>query len=74
MNESQLPKRLGLKAQEAAYILGIPKHTVYTLSTEGGPLERRYIGEKQSRNFVITYESVERYFNSLPTEPVRESA
>ena len=73
MNESQLPKRLGLKAQEAAYILGIPKHTVYTLSTEGGPLERRYIG-KGTRNFVITYESVERYFNSLPTEPVQESA
>ena len=37
MNESQLPKRLGLKAQEAANILGLPKHTVYTLSTEGGP-------------------------------------
>lgn len=73
MNENQ-PKRLGLKAEEAAYILGLPKHTIYTLSAgDDAVLERRYIG-KGTRNFVITYESVERYFNGLPTEPVQESA
>lgn len=73
MNENQ-PKRLGLKAEEAAHILGLPKHTIYTLSAGDDPkLERRYIG-KGTRNFVITYESVERYFNGLPTERVEESA
>ena len=73
MNENQLPTRLGLKAQEAANILGLPKHTIYTLSTDGGPLERRYIG-KGTRTIVITYETVERYFNSQPTEPGQASA
>lgn len=59
--------------KEAAHLLGLPTHAVYGLSTEGGPLERRYKG-KGTRNFNLTYDSVEAYAASLPTEALEQSA
>lgn len=66
-------KPLLVTAKEVAELLGVSTFVVYELASDGGPLERRYIG-KGTRNFRLTYESVERYVAGLPTEPVGESA
>jgi hypothetical protein len=59
--------------KEAGDLLGLPTHTVYGLAREGGPLERRYVG-KGTRNFRLTYDSVEAYAANLPTEALEQSA
>lgn len=66
-------KPLLVTAKEAAGIVGLSLPLIYELSTDGGPLERRYVG-KGTRNFRITYASLERYVASLPTEAEREAS
>lgn len=65
-------KPILVSAKEAAGLLGISTFQVYELAS-GGVLEKRYIGNGR-RNFRLTYESVERYANDLPSEPIADSA
>ena len=65
-------KPILVSAKEAANLLGISTFRVYELAASG-VLEKRYHGKK-TRNFNLTYESVEKYAASLPTEPLEESA
>lgn len=64
-------KPLLVKVPQAAELLGVSRNRVYELSADGGPLERRYIG---NRNFNITYASLEAYVNSLSDQPVEEAS
>jgi hypothetical protein len=53
---------------DAAKTLAISTAQVYALAAEGR-LEKRYIG-KGTRNFRLTYKSLERYAASLSQDPV----
>jgi predicted DNA-binding transcriptional regulator AlpA len=66
-------KPLLITARQCAELLGMSLPSVYELASDGGPLERRYIG-KGTRNFRITYESVEQYVAGLSSEPVEEAS
>lgn len=53
---------------EAARILAISTSEVYSLAAEG-QLEKRYIG-KGTRNFRLTFKSLQKYAASLSQDPV----
>lgn len=53
---------------DAAQTLALSTAKVYALAAEG-QLEKRYIG-KGTRNFRLTYESVEKYAAGLSQDPV----
>lgn len=53
---------------DAARALSLSTAKVYALAAEG-QLEKRYIG-KGTRNFRLTYKSVEKYAASLSPDPV----
>lgn len=55
---------------QACDLLGVKSTTVYDLAANG-VLEKRYIG-KGTRNFRLTYASLERYVDELPRDPVAE--
>lgn len=55
-------------AGDACRILAISQSKVYELAANG-QLEKRYFG-KGTRNFRITYASLERYAASLSPDPV----
>lgn len=58
-------------AKQAAEILGVSTNTIYTLAADD-QLDRRYIG-KGTRNFRLTYESLQQYVAGLPTEAAEAS-
>lgn len=60
-------KPLLVTAKDAAGLLGVSTVAVYELAADGGPLDKRYIG-KGTRNFRITYASLEQYVAALPSE------
>jgi excisionase family DNA binding protein len=55
-----------VNSSEAATILSVSEKVVRDLANDG-VLEKRYIG---SRNYRITYASLERYVDSLSQDPV----
>jgi excisionase family DNA binding protein len=55
-----------VNSAEAATILAVSEKVVRDLANDG-VLEKRYIG---SRNYRITYASLERYVDSLSQDPV----
>lgn len=65
-------KPLLVTAREAADMLGVGVTTVYDLAA-AGDIEKKYIG-KGTRNFRLTYASLESYVDGLPSEPAQESA
>lgn len=64
-------KPLLVTAREASSLLAVSSAAVYELAA-AGELEKRYIGAG-SRNFRITYESIEAYANRLPHEPIADT-
>lgn len=66
-------KPLLVTAKEAAGLIGVSTVAIYDLARDGGPLEKKYIG-KGTRNFRITYASLERYVAGLPSEPLEEAS
>lgn len=64
-------KPLLVKVSQAAEMLGVSRNRIYELSADGGPLERRYIG---NRNFNVTYASLEEYVDSLDDQPTEEAS
>lgn len=57
-------------AREAADLLGVGVTAVYDLAA-AGELEKKYVG-KGTRNFRLTYASLETYVAGLPSEPQGE--
>lgn len=55
-----------VNSAEAATILSVSEKVVRDLANDG-TLEKKYIG---SRNYRITYESLQRYVDSLSQDPV----
>lgn len=52
---------------DAASILALSTKTIYDLAA-GGELEKKYVG-KGARSFRLTYASVEKYADSLSSDP-----
>ena len=57
-------------AKEAGEILSLSSTEVYDLAAKG-KLEKRYVG-KGTRNFRLTYASLEAYAASLSQDPIPE--
>ena len=56
-------------AKQAGEILALSTTVIYDLAAKG-KLEKKYVGEKGSRNFRLTYASVVAYADSLDSDPV----
>ncbi|MFO6453095.1 MULTISPECIES: helix-turn-helix domain-containing protein [unclassified Aeromicrobium] len=60
--------RILVTAEEASKLLSVSLSMVRNLAADG-VLERQYIG-KGTRNYRVTFASLERYADSLPIDPV----
>lgn len=61
-----------ITVRDAAQTLAISTTKIYELAGDG-VLVKRYIG-KGTRNFRLTYESVQAYAESLPQDPIEGDA
>lgn len=58
--------------KEAEAVLALSSTKIYELAAKG-VLEKKYVG-KGTRNFRLTYASLERYAEALQQDPIEESA
>lgn len=67
----EAPEALMVTVREAARMLSVSTWQVYDLAAAGS-LERRYIGNGK-HYFRIPVESLRKYVESLPTDPVEDA-